>query len=146
MLKLTLALLLSVSTVGCGKFLSKDGGGSAAATGAGTNTGPSPATRLSVKPYGTCDRKAVTTINLCVEATGSEYNDPGYLDILKSSCESTGGVYSANNCDFTTSFGTCVIDPNMTNETHVSYYAPEYTAQSAKDACALITGAVYIAH
>lgn len=127
-------LTLLILTTGCGKFASVNR--SASSHGAS----------LSAKPYGTCDRKNVATFNLCVEVTGPEYNDVGYLDLYKSSCESTGGAYSTNNCDFTGSFGTCIIQGGMSNETHITYFAPEYTAQSAEQACTMVTGGVYYPH
>lgn len=94
-------------------------------------------------PYGTCDRKNIPTYNLCSEVVGADYNDPAYLTILQSSCESTGGTYSTNNCDRTMSVGGCIIAPGQTNEAHISYYSPEYTAQSAQAACLASPGGVF---
>jgi hypothetical protein len=95
------------------------------------------------KPFGACDRSAVATINLCIEAVGSDYNEPGYLQILQSSCETTGGTYAVDNCDHTGSLGTCYILAEQPNETHVTYFPPEYTAASAQSACASTAGGVY---
>ncbi len=125
-----LALLLSA----CGEFDTNKASGGANA-----------ATSLARKPYGTCDRKGVSTINICMEAVGSEYNEPGYLNILKSSCESSGGVFSTQNCDAAASLGVCIVGAGQTNLTYVSYYPPQYTLESAKAACAATAGGNYSA-
>jgi hypothetical protein len=124
-------ILITLTLVACGSF---------DATNSTTIIGSSP---FAVEPFGTCDRNNVPTFNLCVEAIGSDYNDQGYLDILMSSCESTGGIYSINNCSRTESLGTCVIGAGQSNETHVTYYAPEYTTTSAQTTCATTPGGIY---
>jgi hypothetical protein len=118
-------ILMAMGPVGCGGFDALGGGSD------GGNDG----LRL-VQPYGTCDRSDVTTINLCAESVGSEYNDAQYLSILQSSCESTGGVFSTANCDRTGAIGSCIIGARQAHETHVTYYPPEYDAASAAAACA----------
>lgn len=89
---------------------------------------------------GTCDRRNLATINLCTEAVGSDYDEPGYLSILQSSCESSSGVFSNENCDPTASFGTCVVGAKQANLTYVTYYPPQYTAASAEVACEDLEG------
>ncbi len=130
-LNLFLILLVAMNTTACGKFSS-----------ANDPNAMSGGIAQSVKPFGTCDRKAVATFNLCMESVGSDYNEPGYLAILQSSCESTGGTFSANNCDHTGSLGTCIVEPNQTNETRVTYYPPQYSPSSAQTACGT-AGGVY---
>jgi hypothetical protein len=135
MYKYTLALFIlsSAFITGCGKFSS-----------AGVSPEEIGGLSLAAKSYGTCDRKLVPTFNICTEANGPDYNDQGYLDILQSSCESTGGVFSTNNCDKIGSLGTCIAGPGQTNETHVTYYSPQFDAASAQAACQS-AGGVYFA-
>lgn len=120
----------------CGEFNSSDSKKEVSAAG----------TSLVRKPFGTCDRKSVSTINLCMEAVGSDYNEPGYLGILKSSCESSGGIYSTGNCAPANSFGTCIVNAGQANLTFVSYYPPQYTLESAQAACAATAGGNYTLH
>lgn len=131
---LILVLFVALSSGACGKFSSA---GDPIATSGGLSQ--------AVKPYGTCDRRAVTTFNLCVESIGVDYNDAGYLAILQSSCESTGGVFSSDICERTASLGTCILAANQTNETRVTYFAPLYTLVSAQSACATASG-IYISN
>lgn len=124
-------MFLALSSTACGKF-GVDGGSDGEAA------------LLLRSSVGTCDRKNVTTVNLCTEAVGPDYTDPGYLDILKSSCESSGGAFSTNNCDATESFGVCVVGIGQSNATYVTYYAPKYDAASAKTECDATPGGLYI--
>jgi hypothetical protein len=121
--RLLILTFMAVSVTACGQFSSSKS--------AGSSSGLS----LNRKPFGTCDRKDVVTTNLCMEATGSDYNEVGYLSILESSCESSGGVFSTSNCDQTGSFGVCIVAPGQPNETYITYYPPQYSADSAKSAC-----------
>ena len=121
-LKILMISVAALSVTACGKF-----GSSKSSSGVGLS--------LNRKPFGTCDRKDVVTTNLCMEATGSEYNEPGYLGILQSSCESSGGVFSQKNCDQTGSFGICIVAPGQSNEAYITYYPPQYNAASAQAAC-----------
>lgn len=123
-----LFLMIALGTTGCGGFDALGGSD-------GGNAG-----QKVVEPYGTCDRSDVVTVNLCSESVGAEYNDPQYLGILQSSCEGTGGVFSTANCGRTGSIGTCVIGFMQTNETHVTYYPPEYDAAGAQAECAANSG------
>ncbi|NJM09982.1 MAG: hypothetical protein HC883_03575 [Bdellovibrionaceae bacterium] len=132
-LKFVFILLIACGATACGQFSASD---------SSSSEGASP---LARKPYGTCDRKAVPTIHLCTEAVGSDYNEPGYLDILRSSCESSGGVFSTDICDPQESFGTCVVGAGQPNLAYVSYYPPEYTAESAQTACEDTAGGIYYA-
>jgi hypothetical protein len=82
-----------------------------------------------------------------MEATGSDYNEPGYLGILQSSCESSGGVFSTANCDQTDSFGVCIVAPGQPNEAYITYYPPQYSVDTAKTACESTgSGAVWVAY
>ena len=127
---------LSVLTCfGCGAFDSSKGQQNVAAEASNS---------LARKPYGTCDRKAVTTVNLCMEAVGKVYSDTSYLDILKNSCESSGGVYSTDNCDTTESLGLCIIGMGESNLTYVTYYPPQFTVEAAKISCVDDEGGVFI--
>lgn len=127
-------LLLTLTLVGCGKFESM-----------ATNVpaGDSNSNSLARKPYGTCDRKDVTSINLCMEAVGPDYNEPGYLSILQSSCESSGGLFSTGLCDASQGLGTCAVSAGMSNATYISYYSPQYTTQSAQAACDIAGGVFF---
>ena len=133
-LSIFVACLMAFANVGCGRF------------GAAKDSGLDIGAALAAKPFGTCDRKSVPTINLCMEAIGSDYNEAGYLQILESSCTSTGGVFSVSNCDRSMGIGSCIVAAGQTNEAHVTYYPPEYTAQSAKTACEATPDGVYIAN
>lgn len=124
-------IVVALNLVGCGQFSSEE------------KSGASEANPLARKPLGTCDRKNVGTINLCMEAVGSDYNDSGYLSILQSSCESSGGIFSQENCDPTESFGSCVVGMGQTNLTYITYYAPTYTQESARAACEATADAIY---
>jgi hypothetical protein len=119
-------VLLVLATAACGEF---DASHSNKVGGSGSVPKP-------VKSYGTCDRSDVAAFNLCAEMVGSDYNDQAYLDILKSSCESTGGLYSANNCDRTGSLGTCRVAAGLSNEAHVTFYPGQYDAAGAQAECA----------
>lgn len=131
-INLLLISVLALAITGCGQFNSNK------------KTGPAPLS-MSRKPFGTCDRKDVATTNLCMEATGHDYNEIGYLGILQSSCESSGGIFSTGNCDQTESFGVCVVAPGQSNEAYISYYPPQYTAESAAGACESTgNGAVWV--
>lgn len=124
-------VVVALSLTACGKFSS------------GGNSDGSVGNLLSRKPLGTCDRKNVGTINLCMEAVGSDYNEPGYLGILQSSCESSGGVFSQENCDPTDSFGSCVVGMGQPNLTYITYYGPTYTSETARAACEGTADAIY---
>lgn len=87
------------------------------------------------KSYGTCDRKAVSLINLCTELIGTDYSDPEYLEVLQKNCESTGGVFSTANCDPTGSIGTCYVQKGQPNEARTTYYPIQYNAASAAADC-----------
>lgn len=126
-----LLLIAMFGLIGCGGFDSSNGA---------NNGGSLGNSLMSRKPYGTCDRKTVATTNLCMEAVGTDYNEPGYLGILESSCESSGGTYSSNTCDTTGAFGICVVNPGASNATYISYYAPTYDADSAREACSTAGG------
>lgn len=126
-------IVVALNLVGCGQFSSGENSSSLA-------------NPLARKPFGTCDRKNVDTINLCMEAVGSDYNESGYLSILQSSCESSGGVFSVETCDPTESFGSCVVGMGQTNLTYITYYAPAYTNESAQAACEGIAGAIYFSY
>jgi hypothetical protein len=131
-LNLILISIFAVLVTGCGQFNSNKQKGAAALS-------------MTRKPFGTCDRKSVVSTNLCMEATGTDYNEPGYLGILQSSCESSGGTFSTNNCDQTNSFGVCVVAPGQTNEAYISYYGPQYDAMTAQSACESTgNGAVWV--
>lgn len=130
---LLLIVLIALNTSGCGEFTSASG----KASGLGMPQ--------NVKPFGTCDRKDVALFNLCMEAVGSDYNEPGYLGILHSSCDTTGGVYSTNNCDRTGSLGTCVVEAGKTNEAHTTYYPPLHSLASAQMDCDA-NGGIFFSH
>lgn len=133
-LKLTILIFAAAGVTACGQFdASKSSGGSKGLS-------------LERKPFGTCDRKDVATTNLCMEATGSEYNEEGYLGILQSSCESSGGVFSTKNCEPAGGFGTCIVAPGQPNEAYITYYPPQYSPDSAVTACESTgSGAVWVA-
>ncbi|HMN67863.1 MAG TPA: hypothetical protein PKC28_04925 [Bdellovibrionales bacterium] len=103
-----------------------------------------PSLSLKREPYGTCDRSAVASINLCMEAVGSDYNEEGYLTILQTSCESSGGAYSTANCGAQDAFGLCIVSGGQPNATYISYYPPTYSADSAKSACANAGGVYFL--
>ena len=126
-------MFAALSVTGCGQFNAED-----------FSDASESVNLLARKPFGTCDRKTVATINLCMEATGADYNEAGYLNILKASCESSGGVFSTDNCASTESFGTCIVEAGQPNMTYVTYYAPTYTATSAQVACEGTSGGVYL--
>ena len=93
------------------------------------------------KSYGTCDRKAVSLINLCTELTGTDYSDPEYLEVLQTNCESTGGVFSTANCDHSGSVGTCYVQRGQSNEARTTYYPIQYNVVSAAADCSNNGGA-----
>jgi hypothetical protein len=89
----------------------------------------------NVKAYGSCDRKSVNLFNMCSELNGADYDDADYLDVLKTNCEATGGVFSSLNCDRTGSVGTCIVGKNQSNEVRTSYYPPQNSSETAQADC-----------
>ncbi len=129
-LNIFIVILSALTITACGQFSSSSGASSSLIP-------------LERKPYGTCDRKTVATINLCMEAVGIDYDEAGYLGILKSSCESSGGVFSTENCDPASSFGVCIVGAGQSNVTYVTYYPPQFTTVTAQSACEG-AGGVYV--
>lgn len=124
------------NTAACGVFDSKK---------SSQNSGAGAPVTLQRSPYGTCDRKGVPTTNLCMEAVGEDYNEPGYLGILESSCLSSDGAYSTSTCDTTNAFGVCIIGAGQGNVTYVTYYPPQFSAATAASTCQENNG-VYISY
>ena len=93
---------------------------------------------------GTCDQRTVSSVNMCVEDIGTDYEDQGFQELLRSSCDATSGAYSTDNCERGGSVGTCIIEAGQSNETHVTYYPPKYSASSARATCEAMANSYFV--